>query len=59
MVKCLFLFLKKNEYSQKHPRGINPVQLNDVFFAIHAVMLTLITIVQVLTYRVTKYSNEF
>lgn len=41
----------QNEYSQKHPRGVNPVQLNDVFFSIHAVMLTSVTIVQCLMYR--------
>ncbi|XP_064626519.1 cystinosin-like [Lineus longissimus] len=39
-----------NMYKEQHPRGINPVQLNDVFFCIHAVALTIIVLIQVLIY---------
>uniref|UniRef100_A0A1B6KVK1 Cystinosin homolog n=1 Tax=Graphocephala atropunctata TaxID=36148 RepID=A0A1B6KVK1_9HEMI len=36
----------ENEYFNRHPRGLNPVQLNDIVFAVHAVFATLITISQ-------------
>lgn len=41
----------KDEYTQQHPRGINPVQLNDVIFTIHAVLVTLVTIFQCFIYN--------
>lgn len=40
-----------DEYFQNHPRGINPVQLNDVIFTLHAVLITSITIIQCLLYE--------
>lgn len=42
----------QEEYSRLHPRGLNPVQLNDVFFAVHATIATLITIAQCFFYEV-------
>lgn len=36
----------KGEYHDQHPRGINPVQLNDVIFTLHAVFITAVTIGQ-------------
>ncbi|KAG8273649.1 hypothetical protein J6590_016971 [Homalodisca vitripennis] len=36
----------EREYFIRHPRGLNPVQLNDIVFAVHAVFATLITISQ-------------
>ncbi|CAK1552854.1 unnamed protein product [Leptosia nina] len=36
----------KLQYFSRHPRGLIPVQLNDVFFSLHAVFATLITIGQ-------------
>ena len=42
----------QHEYFQRHPRGVNPVQLTDVMFSMHAVLLTFITIVQCIMYRV-------
>lgn len=39
------------EYKNDHPRGINPVQLNDVIFTLHAVFVTLITIFQCVIYE--------
>ncbi|XP_076083361.1 cystinosin-like isoform X2 [Mytilus galloprovincialis] len=41
----------KKEYADAHPRGINPVQLNDVIFTIHAVFVTIITIFQCTVYE--------
>lgn len=41
----------KKEYADAHPRGINPVQLNDVIFTIHAVFVTIITIFQCTLYE--------
>ncbi|KAL1506117.1 hypothetical protein ABEB36_005541 [Hypothenemus hampei] len=40
----------KEEYSARYPRGLNPVQVNDIFFAVHAVILTCVTIVQCIIY---------
>ncbi|XP_031640201.1 cystinosin homolog isoform X2 [Contarinia nasturtii] len=41
----------QDEYARRFPRGLNPVQLNDVFFACHAVFATLITIFQCFAYE--------
>ena len=40
------------EYFARHPRGVIPVEANDVFFAIHAVCLTLVQITQCFIYPV-------
>ncbi|KAH9634231.1 hypothetical protein HF086_012693, partial [Spodoptera exigua] len=40
-----------SEYFARHPRGLNPVQLNDVFFSLHAAFATLITITQCFIYE--------
>ena len=37
----------KHEYMLKHPRGVNPVLLNDVVFTLHAIAVTAFTIFQV------------
>ncbi len=42
----------KRAYFRKHPGATDPVEANDVFFAIHAVVLTLVVIVQILIYEV-------
>lgn len=42
----------QNDYLSQHPRGINPVQLNDVIFTLHAVFITLVTIGQCFIYEV-------
>ena len=39
-------------YHKDHPRGINPVQLNDVIFTLHAIVITLLTISQCFIYEV-------
>jgi len=41
----------QDEYFDLHPQGVNPVQANDVFFTLHAVAATLVTIVQCFLYQ--------
>ncbi|KAL1116727.1 hypothetical protein AAG570_005199 [Ranatra chinensis] len=41
----------EEEYFMRHPGGLNPVQLNDIVFALHATVVTLLTIVQCLCYE--------
>ncbi|XP_011307814.1 cystinosin homolog isoform X3 [Fopius arisanus] len=40
------------EYLERHPRGVIPVQINDIFFSLHAVFVTLITISQCFIYEI-------
>ncbi|XP_012550775.1 cystinosin homolog isoform X2 [Bombyx mori] len=53
LFNCGLYFSKEiqNEYFSRHPRGLNPVQLNDVFFSLHAAFATLITITQCFLYE--------
>ncbi|XP_048485003.1 cystinosin homolog isoform X2 [Plutella xylostella] len=53
MFNCALYFSKdiQTEYFARHPRGLNPVQLNDVFFSLHACFATIITIVQCFLYE--------
>ncbi|EDW16846.2 cystinosin homolog [Drosophila mojavensis] len=53
MFNCGLYFIKglQNEYSERHPRGVNPVMLNDVVFSLHAMFATSITIVQCFRYE--------
>ncbi|XP_058982710.1 cystinosin homolog [Musca domestica] len=41
----------QGEYFQRHPRGLNPVMLNDVVFSLHAMFATCITIYQCFVYE--------
>jgi len=41
----------KEEYLSLNPDGINPVQLNDVCFTLHAILITCITIIQCFIYE--------
>lgn len=41
----------QDQYFERHPRGLNPVLLNDVFFSIHASVITLVTISQCFIYE--------
>jgi len=41
----------QDEYFSRHPTGVNPVQLNDVIFSIHAVFACAITIFQCFMYE--------
>ena len=42
----------QQEYFLRHPAGVNPVQINDVVFALHAVAATIFTIFQCLIFEV-------
>ena len=50
-------FQLQSEYAADHPRGINPVQLNDVIFTLHAVVITVVTIFQCFIYEVNHTFN--
>jgi hypothetical protein len=39
---------------RRFPTGLNPVQVNDIVFALHAVVATLVTIIQCFLYEVSK-----
>lgn len=41
----------QEEYSSRYPRGLNPVQVNDIVFAVHAAVATVITITQCFFYE--------
>merc|ERR1711962_1927176 len=41
----------QNEYFSRHPTGVNPVQLNDVIFSLHAVFACVVTIFQCFVYE--------
>lgn len=41
----------KEEFLKKNPNGINPVEANDVFFSLHAVLLCLVYIGQAAVYE--------
>jgi cystinosin len=41
----------QNEYMRRFPKSVNPVELNDVFFSIHASIITLFTIIQCTIYQ--------
>ena len=45
-------FMLQEEFKAAHPHDITPVEINDVVFAIHAAVLTMVTIVQVFIYEV-------
>ena len=42
----------KEEYHRRHPFGVNPIAINDVFFPVHAVLLSSIATVQCCYYEV-------
>lgn len=53
---CLyFVPFFQEEYFNRFPRGLNPVELNDVFFSIHASAITFLTIIQCFAYEVIKF----
>lgn len=41
----------EDEYFLRNPRGLNPVQINDLVFAVHAMLATSITIGQCFIYE--------
>ncbi|XP_036613944.1 cystinosin [Trichosurus vulpecula] len=62
---CLFWVpYIKEQFLHEHPTGVNPVDSNDVFFSLHAVVLTLVVIGQCCLYergsqRVSRASVGF
>ncbi|XP_011260905.1 cystinosin homolog isoform X1 [Camponotus floridanus] len=42
----------EDEYFNRYPKGLNPVQINDIFFSLHAVFATIITIGQCFIYEI-------
>lgn len=49
----------EDEYFQRFPRGLNPVELNDVVFSIHASVITALTITQCFYYEVIVNLTPF
>lgn len=54
----LYFMITQKDYSARNPRGLNPVQLNDIFFSIHAVFATIITVAQCFFYEVILSSFD-
>lgn len=42
----------EDEYFNRYPKGLNPVQINDIFFSLHAVFATIVTIGQCFIYEI-------
>ncbi|XP_029158823.1 cystinosin homolog isoform X3 [Nylanderia fulva] len=42
----------EDEYFNRYPKGLNPVQVNDIFFSLHAVFATVVTIAQCFIYEI-------
>ncbi|KOB57797.1 Cystinosin, partial [Operophtera brumata] len=57
LFNCGLFFSKaiQTEYFERHPRGHNPVLLNDVFFSLHAAFATLVTITQCFLYEFERH----
>lgn len=49
--KIKYVELFQDEYFQKCPRGLNPIQENDVFNAVHATLATTLMIAQCFLYE--------
>ncbi|XP_038633619.1 cystinosin-like isoform X1 [Scyliorhinus canicula] len=41
----------KKQFLEHNPEGVNPVEANDVFFSLHAILLTTVTIIQCSIYE--------
>lgn len=52
-ISLFFFKYFQDEYFNRFPHGMNPVEINDVFFSIHAVILTIFTIGQCFYYEVS------
>ncbi|XP_043271892.1 cystinosin homolog [Venturia canescens] len=42
----------EHQYFMRNPKGLNPVQINDIFFSLHAVIATVVTIGQCFFYEI-------
>lgn len=43
---------------RRYPTGLNPVQVNDVVFSLHASVATVITIIQCFVYEVSCFRGD-
>ena len=43
----------QEEYFSEYPHGVNPVQLNDVVFSLHATAACIVTALQCFIYKVS------
>jgi len=50
-VGLYFITPIQDDYFSKHPTGVNPVQLNDVIFTLHAIFACAVTIVQCILFE--------
>ncbi|XP_032860571.1 cystinosin isoform X1 [Tyto alba] len=50
-VGLFWIPLIKEEFLVSYPSGVNPVAINDVFFSLHAVAVTLLTVIQCCIYE--------
>jgi len=50
-VALFWIHSVQEQYMERHPRGVIPVQANDVFFPLHAVWACAVTIVQCVIYE--------
>ncbi|KAJ4439689.1 hypothetical protein ANN_07817 [Periplaneta americana] len=59
LFNCGLFWIKdvEDEYFSRYPRGLNPVQVNDIVFSLHAVIATLFTIIQCFIYEVNQYTK--
>lgn len=51
-VLTCYVSVLQEEFLKRNPNGINPVNANDVFFSLHAVLLCLVYIAQTAVYEV-------
>ncbi|KAH8277089.1 hypothetical protein KR026_004919 [Drosophila bipectinata] len=60
MFNCGLYFISglQDEYEERHPRGLNPVLLNDVVFSLHAMFATCITIIQCFIYEARIFRGQ-
>lgn len=52
-IVLLFSSKAQHEYSERHPYSRIPADYNDLFFGLHAVVITFLTIIQCLIYEVS------
>ena len=58
-VAIKYVPIVEEAFYQRNPRSQNPIELNDVIFALHAVVATLVVIVQCFIYEVILIVNIY
>ena len=56
-VSFYFIPSIQQEYRDSHDGNDNLVKINDVFFALHALTITTIYLIQVIVYRVNNFNS--